>query len=273
MKFDYALKFRKNEHSLLWGTESWEVSAHVDSPSVIANGSLAGERLSDVAGDFPLLIKVIDAKKRLSLQVHPNESTAPVTGGEPKTEMWCMLEPGVIYAGFKPGVDRATVVSALAANDVESLLLRHECRKGDVFYIPGGLVHAIDGNVRLYEVQQSSNTTFRVYDWGRVDAEGRSRELHVGESLATMDLSLPAPEALNEVDSPFFRFRQIRVDGVVDLAPENAYTTVFAPEAPLSVNGVELSAGESALIAPLMPCRMEGSEQTAFVTRSRDLPG
>jgi mannose-6-phosphate isomerase len=269
MKIDYTLKFAPNGHDRLWGSESWEISAHAAGPSVIANGRLAGMRLSDVAGDFPLLIKVIDARERLSLQVHPNEHTASFTGGEPKTEMWCMLEPGVIYAGFKPGTDRAAAVAALAAGDVESILVRHECRKGDVFYIPGGLVHAIGGNVRLYEVQQSSDTTFRVYDWNRVGDDGRPRALHVRESLNTIDFSLPPPTAVRELDCPFFSFRQYRVDGTLNLAPEAAFAAVFAPEGEVSVNGEELLRGESALVPPGAECRIEGALQTVFVTRCR----
>jgi mannose-6-phosphate isomerase len=269
MEFDYTLKFVPSDHSRLWGTESWEISAHPAGTSVIANGRLAGMRLSEVAPDFPLLIKVIDARERLSLQVHPNELTASAVGGEPKTEMWCMLEPGAVYAGFKPGVDRAAAVAALSSGDVESLLVRHECRKGDVLYIPGGLVHAIDGNVRLYEVQQSSDTTFRVFDWNRVGADGRPRALHVRESLDTIDFSLPPPAVGREVDCPYFGFGQYRIDGMLNLAPEGGCTAVFAPEGEIAVNGEVLLRGESALVPPGAECKIEGSPQTVFVTRCR----
>ena len=89
----------KSAHSALWGSESWEISAHPADPSVIADGEEKGHRLNEISPKFPLLFKVIDAKTRLSVQVHPNEETCKVTGGEPKTEMWCALSDGPIYTG------------------------------------------------------------------------------------------------------------------------------------------------------------------------------
>ena len=100
MNQDSILKFKPNVHPALWGGESWEISVHPAGPSVIREGVLAGKPLSEAAPGFPLLVKVIDAKMRLSVQVHPNETTCKLTGGDPKTEMWAMLEDGVIYAGL-----------------------------------------------------------------------------------------------------------------------------------------------------------------------------
>ena len=170
----------KSVHSALWGSESWEISAHSSDPSVIEDGEEKGRRLNEIYPKFPLLFKVIDARTRLSVQVHPNEETCKVTGGEPKTEMWCALSDGPIYAGLKKGTSAADVEAAVKSGRFEELLVRHEAKFGDVFFIPGGLVHAIGDGVRLYEVQQSSNTTFRLYGWGRVDADGQPRELHIG---------------------------------------------------------------------------------------------
>ena len=97
------MNFKKNVHNALWGTESWEISAYQSDPSVIADGEENGRRLNDIYPNFPLLFKVIDAKTRLSVQVHPDEETSKVTGGDPKTEMWCALSDGPIYAGLRAG--------------------------------------------------------------------------------------------------------------------------------------------------------------------------
>ena len=254
MRADYVLKFREDVHRALWGEERWTVSAHPSSPGVIANGPLAGMTLAEACPGFPLLVKVIDARSRLSVQVHPNERTALLTGGEPKTEMWCMLEDGAIYAGLKPGTTAADVAKAVADGGFEDLLVRHDAKKGDVFFIPGGMVHAIGDGVRLFEVQQSSDTTYRLYDWNRVGADGRPRELHVEKSLRSIDYSLAAPAPLKEVECPFFTFRQAAVEGRLDLPPEESYTVLFAAEGTVSVECaagcVRLCAGESALVPP-----------------------
>ena len=171
--------FQPNRHEALWGAEEWLVSVHPAGPSIVASGEAKGKRLCDIVSDVPLLIKVIDAKTRLSVQVHPNEQTKLVTGGDAKTEMWCALDDGFVYAGLKPGTTAEMVEKAVRDGSFEELMVRHDVKAGDVLFIPGGLVHAIGDNTRLYEVQQSSDTTFRLYDWGRVGADGKPRELHI----------------------------------------------------------------------------------------------
>ena len=116
--------FEKSVHTALWGTESWEISAFASDPSRI--------RFDSLCPDFPLLFKVIDAKTRLSVQVHPNEETCKVTGGDPKTEMWCALSDGPIYAGLKKGTSAADVEAAVKSGKFEELLVRHEAKFGDV---------------------------------------------------------------------------------------------------------------------------------------------
>ena len=264
---DYVLTFGTNIHTALWGSESWETSVHAAGPSVIANGPLAGRSLADVLPDFPLLVKTIDARYRLSVQVHPNERTANVTGGDPKTEMWCLLTDGPIYAGLRPGVSDADVASAVESGRFEELLVRHDGRAGDAFFIPGGLVHAIGDGVKLYEVQQSSDTTFRLYDWGRVGADGRPRALHIDASLAAMDLSLPPPSAQRDVSCEFFDFRQIDLDGAVELpASEKGYLLYVASGA-VTAGDVSLAEGASALVPPRLACRLSGESSRVFVTR------
>jgi len=246
-----VLKFVSNIHSALWGNESWEISVHPAGPSVVSDGcSKAGHRLPDVVPDFPLLVKVIDAKMRLSVQVHPNETTCKLTGGDPKTEMWAMLEDGVIYAGLKPGVGPKDVEEAVKSGRFEELLVRHEAKKGEAFFIPGGLVHAIGDGALIYEVQQSSDTTFRLYDWNRVGADGRPRELHVAKSLEAIDYSLPVPQPATDVKCSFFDFRQISLDGELAIPASPRSTALFAAEGSFSVNGVEVPRRTSVLALP-----------------------
>lgn len=233
------LTFKPNLHTALWGTESWEVSGHPTSPSTVAEGPFAGRTLEELAtaygfaltgtkapveGVFPLLFKVIDAKSRLSVQVHPNERTRALTGGEPKTEMWRVLGGhGPIFAGLRPGTTPQIVEENVRTGRFEETLVRHDAREGLTLFIPGGLVHAIGEDVLIYEVQQSSNTTYRLYDWGRVGADGRPRPLHVEASLKSIDFSLPVPEARDAVVCPFFNFRAVEARGALDV-PANPET-------------------------------------------------
>ncbi|MGN0887320.1 MAG: type I phosphomannose isomerase catalytic subunit [Kiritimatiellia bacterium] len=240
----YPLTFKENLHTALWGTESWEVSGHSSSPSMVAEGPFAGRTLEDltaeygfaltgtkspVEGVFPLLFKVIDAKQRLSVQVHPNEVTKALTGGEPKTEMWRVLGgAGPIFAGLKPGTTPARVEEDVKTGRFEETLVRHDAREGLTLFIPGGLVHAIGEDVLIYEVQQSSNTTYRLYDWGRVGADGKPRQLHVAESLKSIDFDLPVPESRPTVDCPFFHFRAVESAGSIDVpASAETFTALF----------------------------------------------
>ena len=240
----YPLTFAPNIHTALWGVESWEISGHHSSPSVVAEGALAGrtlEELSQVYGRkltgekapddrrFPLLFKVIDARARLSVQVHPNETTCQTTGGEPKTEMWHVLGGhGPIFAGFKEGTTLADVEGNARTGHFADTLVSHPAMPGQSLFIPGGLVHAVGEDVLVYEVQQSSDTTYRLYDWGRTGKDGKPRPLHVEEALKTIDLSLPAPQYRRDVACPFFAFRVLESDGVLEIpANVETFTAVF----------------------------------------------
>ena len=243
----YPLTFKPNLHTALWGVESWEISGHHSSPSVVAEGAFAGRTLEELAAAygaaltgtkapdanrFPLLFKVIDARKRLSVQVHPNEATRRVTGGEPKTEMWHVLGGhGPIFAGLKKGTTPADVEEDVRTGRFEDTLVCHPAVPGQTLFIPGGLVHAIGEDVLVYEVQQSSNTTYRLYDWGRVGADGKPRPLHVAQSLQSIDFTLPEPEPRTEVTCPFFAFRPVVSDGTLEVpANPETFTAVFIVE-------------------------------------------
>jgi len=187
--------------------EAWEISDHPDGITPVLAGPLAGLSLSEAidragpgllgerasaTGRFPLLVKLIDAAETLSVQVHPDEASAARFGGEAKSEMWVVLEAtpdAHIYSGFRPGVDEAAVRKALAAGAVEEVLQRFPVRPGMVFSTPGGRVHAIGAGCLLLEIQQDANTTYRLDDWGRKDANGATRPLHLEQGLRVVDWS------------------------------------------------------------------------------------
>ena len=245
------LVFRESVHHALWGRERWEISAHRSDPGVVADGPCAGRRLDELYPGFPLLFKEIDASSRLSVQVHPNERTCLLTGGEPKSEMWCALSDGPVYAGLRPGTDASAVRAAVASGEFEELLVRRDLRAGDAIFIPGGLVHAVGGGVRLYEVQQSSDTTYRLYDWGRVGADGRPRELHVDNALLAIDASLPAPAPRDSLDTPFFAFSQTRLSGDQQIrCAADEFLAVRSAEGAFSLDGEEFASGAALLMPP-----------------------
>jgi len=194
----------KEIHPLTRCGESWEISGLVGEESVVANGFLAENNLNelieiymtDLVGErnfeqyglgFPLLIKFIDAQDNLSVQVHPDDELAQKKYGQNgKTEMWHVIdaEPeGGLYVGFKQKVTPEQYKKAVSDGTLAELLQFYPVKAGDTFMIPAGTVHAIGKGVLLAEIQQSSDITFRIFDWNRVDEEGKSRELHTQEAL------------------------------------------------------------------------------------------
>lgn len=177
--------------------ESWEVSDHPDGMSVIENGPLKGLTLHELFLEhkealmgkdshferFPLLIKIIDAAESLSVQVHPNDETAAKFGGEAKTESWVVLdaaEKAIVYAGLKANISKKEILQKLPTKEILSLMRTIPIKKGDVISIPGGRLHAIGAGSLVFEVQQNSNTTYRVYDYDR------GRPLHLEQAKKVM---------------------------------------------------------------------------------------
>jgi mannose-6-phosphate isomerase len=141
---------------------------------------------------FPLLLKIIDAREKLSLQVHPPALQAAQLGGEPKTEMWYVVQAGPaaeLFAGLKRGVTRAEFEKQLARGAVADCFHRIPVKAGDALFLPSGRVHAIGAETMIFEIQQNSDTTYRVFDWNRLDAAGRPRPLHLAQSLASIDFA------------------------------------------------------------------------------------
>jgi len=221
----YPLSFRPTFKQRVWGGrelerlyhkplppgvpigESWEISDRQGDVSVVVNGPLAGKDLrwlmehhgTDLLGDaqplsgrFPLLVKILDAQEKLSLQVHPPAATASALGAEPKTEMWYVAEaaPGAeLYVGLKRGVTRAEFERKVQDGTVAECFHRVSVQAGDAMFLPSGRVHALGAGLVVFEIQQNSDTTYRVFDWNRLGLDGKPRELHIPQSLASIDFS------------------------------------------------------------------------------------
>ena len=213
---------KKADPSRLIG-ESWEISAVQGNLSVISNGFLAGNNIqeiievymSDITGEavfeeygieFPLLIKLIEAKQDLSIQVHPDDKLAKKRHkAYGKTEMWYILEaePGAkIYTGFKRPVSREVYNDALLSGKLPEILNTEIAEPGDAFFTPAGRIHAIGAGTLLAEIQQTSDVTYRIFDWNRTDDEGNPRELHTDFALDAIDYKASGKAKISKVLSP-----------------------------------------------------------------------
>ena len=205
--------------------ESWEISDRPGDASVISNGPLAGKDLRWLMehherellggarsqnGRFPLLIKLLDAEEKLSLQVHPPEQKAAALGGEAKTEMWYIAHArpeAELFVGLKAGVTPADFKQKLETGEVADCFHRVQVAKGDAMFLPSGRVHAIGAGLVIFEIQQNSDTTYRVFDWNRTGLDGKPRELHVAESLQSIDFGDFEPALVNTRFSNAGRFK------------------------------------------------------------------
>ncbi|WP_221032303.1 type I phosphomannose isomerase catalytic subunit [Actomonas aquatica] len=214
--------------------ESWEVVDRPEAQSVLVGGTCDGLSIREAIDQhgaalmgpdypadrpFPILIKWLDCRERLSLQVHPPAEIAPAMGGEPKTENWYIAETtgeAGLIVGLKKGATRGAFASALVDNTLEDCVHRFPVQAGDSILVHSGTVHAIDGGNLILEIQQNSDTTYRVYDWGRMGLDGKPRQLHIAESLASIDWDLFEPEPVRAAredaviaDSQEFRIRRV----------------------------------------------------------------
>ena len=255
----YPFLFEPNLHTIVWGGnqlrpykglepsdepigESWEVSAVPSSTSVIANGSWKGKDLISAIneqpeailgkavnekyhGQLPLLVKFIDAKKDLSIQVHPNDEMAMREHGKMgKSEMWYIIKAddgAHLYAGFKQEITPEEYQQRIADGSITEVLADHKVKAGDVFYLPAGRVHAICGGILLAEVQQSSDVTYRIFDYNRPGMDGKPRELHTELAAQALDYHVEKnyltdykqakEHAVQVIDSPYFDVRVMEV--------------------------------------------------------------
>jgi mannose-6-phosphate isomerase len=208
--------------------EAWEIVDREDAQSVVCGGEFSGMTLnelwkrhrSEIFGErlpdserFPLLIKILDSADDLSIQVHPPASIAGQLGGEPKTEMWFIADAkpeAKLYVGLRKGATRESFERAIAEGSVAEQVHAITPQKGDSIFIESGRLHAIGAGFLIHEIQQNSDTTYRVFDWNRTDANGKQRDLHVAESLACIDFEdiepdMDTPDGVTLATCPYFK--------------------------------------------------------------------
>ncbi len=258
----YPLKFEPIYKERIWGGkkmasllqrklpegkigESWELSGYGGDVSRVANGALAGKDVNELMlnyrekllgktaarlREFPLLVKIIDANDKLSLQVHPGDSVL----GNGKTEAWYVAEAEagarIIY-GLKDGVDRAQLEQAMQEGRILDSIKTVAVKKGDLVFVPAGMIHALLEGVVVYEVQQSSDTTYRLYDYDRRAADGARRELHIGEALDSIDFAVGASLDFSQpIHCPYFSLEAIQCAGEKRLATQDSFMILCITE-------------------------------------------
>lgn len=220
--------------------ESWEMTDRADEQSVVDHGNFKGmtlgelwqEKREEVFGPgfeaserFPLLIKILDARDDLSIQVHPPTEIAPELGGEPKTEMWYIADAtpdAQLYVGMKEGVTREDFDVAINDGTVDQVVHAITPKIGDSIFIPSGRLHAIGAGFLIYEIQQNSDTTYRIFDWNRVGLDGSPRELHIEESMRCIDFddvepSMDTPSGETLANCEFFNVDQLTLQAGASL--------------------------------------------------------
>lgn len=300
------MKLRPALKSYLWGgtrlkarygrdngnatiAESWEVSVHPDGPSRIDGGTLADylsahpDAVDREGSPLPVLIKYIDAQQKLSVQVHPSDAYARrVEGDNGKTEMWYIIdadEGAGIYCGFRRDTSREEFLAALKEERLPSLLNFIPVKRGDAYLIPAGTVHAIGAGCFICEVQESSNVTYRVYDYGRRDATGALRPLHLEKALEVMNFSVFSDETGRGKPQTLaggtlqlltacghFTAERLSLDGTFSRTDESSFTAVNILEGEGKACGEPFAAGDSFFIPRGTACVLTGRAE-AILTK------
>ncbi len=294
--FDRLLRFTPLYQTRVWGGrrletvlhrtlpdrqpygESWELVDREREQSVVADGPLAGwplhrlwtdhreavfgsRHLASTSPRFPLLIKILDCVDDLSIQVHPPAVLAAALQGEPKTEMWYVAhaDPSArIYAGLRRGVTRADFERALRDGTVAECVHHVDAHTGDSLFVPSGRLHALGRGLLIYEIQQNSDTTYRVFDWNRQGLDGRPRALHIAESMQSIDFADVEPALDRGLTTlaacEFFRVTRVRA---TDRRPSSTTPTdtfrLVLPIAPTRWGDTTLQPGELALCPASLP--------------------
>ncbi len=253
--------------------ESWEVASHKNGESTVLGGTYNGKTIAELTemfgasflGDkvytedytkFPLLVKFIDARQSLSVQVHPDDKYAYANenGELGKTEMWYVMDAsdgaGILY-GFKEEITKEQFKNAIETNTLTDYTYFASCKKGDSFFIPAGTLHAIGEGLLIAEIQQNSDTTYRIYDYGRKDAKGNTRELHIDKAVDVTALA-PAPLAKSTdyiADCEYFRVQKIDLTGEKSwLVSKDRFEILVVCEGNVIINGESYTRGETALV-------------------------
>jgi len=255
--------------------ESWEIVDREEAQSVVESGLFEGKTLNQLWTDhhqeifgspeptcsrFPLLFKLLDAEEKLSVQVHPPAAIAPELNGEPKTEMWYIAScrpDSDLYVGLNKGVTKEDFAQALADGSVEEKVQRLPVKPGDSIFIPSGRIHAIGAGNVIVEVQQNSDTTYRVFDWNRVGLDGKPRALHIEESMKSIDFadiepSLAAPGGEVIAECEYFRVEKWDLKNERAAAEKGRFALFTCLSGRVACGGREFKAGEFFLVPAAM---------------------
>jgi len=252
--------------------ESWEIVDRPEAQSVVANGPLKGKTLHELwtqdrqaifgevaegpsrtgVSRFPLLVKLLDAQEKLSLQVHPPEDVAKTLGSEPKTEFWYVVaadDGAELFVGLKESMTREEFKHALDHGTVADLVHTIRPKPGDAMFLPAGRFHAVGAGNLLVEIQQNSDTTYRVFDWNRIAEPGKTRRLHIDEALQSIDFTDAAPglvEPKGEVLArhELFEIQKWNLNGPREIVPAGEFAIVYCINGLLRCADVDLKPGE-----------------------------
>lgn len=250
--------------------ESWEIVDRPEAQSVVANGPLKGKTLHDlwtqhrkqIFGDapdaprFPLLLKLLDAHESLSLQVHPPEQFAGKLGGEPKTEFWYVAAAGPaaeLLIGFRKPCSRDQFEKALREGRAADYVHKIPVRRGDAAFLPAGRLHAVSAGNLLIEIQQNSDTTYRVFDWNRVDDKGKQRQLHIEQALQSIDFNDVAPKLVQPqgellVRNELFEVQKWNLPAPREISLQGQFAIVCCLSGSLRCGDADLSPGGFCLV-------------------------
>lgn len=267
-------RFQPILKTLVWGTENWVLSGVKGNETKVTGGPADGKTLNELyGGEFPLLIKFIDAKKDLSIQVHPNDEVAQQRHScKGKTEMWYMIDtaPGAhLLAGLSKEITKEDYVKLVEEGRITEVLADHKVAPGDVFFLPAGRIHAICGGCYLAEIQETSDITYRIFDYNRPGLDGKPRQLHTQEAKDVIDYKVYPSykteyerrenEEMKVVSCPYFTTSVFELSETVEkdlpglqAVPGNFYI-VMGLEGSGSVTGsdgtaVQINAGEALLV-------------------------
>ncbi|HLV10733.1 MAG TPA: type I phosphomannose isomerase catalytic subunit [Halanaerobiales bacterium] len=326
----YPLKFKPIYKEKIWGDkrlarifhrklpgqkigESWEIAAHSAGLSIVSNGPLKGESLSELTRKypeqllgsfgnlssvntfFPLLVKFLDVEQPLSVQVHPDDNYKKMAEGESgKTEVWYIIDAekgaGLIY-GLKPETEKEELRTAISEGRIADYLNKIKVKKGEVYFLPAGTVHAIMGGVLIAEIQQNSDTTYRLYDWDRRDKKGQKRPLHIKKALDVINYQQANPVSdplfikgsdyrkKYLVCCPYFVLELIELDGKYSISPagERFYILInLRGEGELIYRSMKIKIGPGQIFllpAGLAEVKINGRLEflTAYLPPSRDI--
>src|SRR5438094_288286 len=270
-----------------WSGESWEIVDRPEEQSVVVNGPLRGKTLHELwiqgrseifgnvpdASRFPLLVKLLDAHEKLSLQVHPPEKVASKLGGEPKTEFWYVVaaDPGAeLYLGFRESITRDQFEKALRDGTAADYVHKIQVKTGDAVFLPAGRLHALGAGNLLIEIQQNSDTTYRVFDWNRIDpTTAKRRQLHIEQALECIDFDDVAPALINPdgellVKHNLFEIQKWNLDEPREGAPVGQFAIVCCLTGCLGCANLDLSPGEIFLL----PAHLEDRQLKPFAAQT-----